>query len=152
MKLVTAVVLCSFILSRVVFAGSYNVKCLNTEGKFKDCKVTLDGENVQIEFDSRSDKDGDVIIPAKNIRALTAGEYARRRVAESIASAVLLAPVALFALFSKKKRDHIGIEYTEGTKNKAVLLELKKKYGFAMKTELESLTGKEIREEAASKK
>ena len=86
------------------------------------------------------------------MKAKVLRDYARRRVGEGVGSAVLLGPLFLFVLFSKKKRDQIGVEYMdENKKSKATLIEIKKKYGMALKTELQALSGKEIQEEEPKK-
>lgn len=90
-------------------------------------------------------------IPGRNIMALSSGEYSRRRVAESITYGVLLTPLALFALFSKKKRDQFGIEYKTTKGNKAALIQVKKLYGMGLATDLQAVSGKKIIGETAKK-
>ncbi len=151
-----AVFLVLTLTANIAFASEYDVQCLNHKGKFSSCKVTINDENIQIAYKDKKNQDLNVEIPGKGIKSISAGEYARRRVGESVAAAVILAPIFLFTLFSKKKRDHIGIEYVQDPKDKnattkATLIEIKKKYGMAMKTELKAVSGKEIIEEEAKK-
>ncbi len=147
LKRTALIVLCTFAFSHASQASQYGAKCLNHKGKFDKCNIDVTADTVKVSYKSKKNKDLDVEIPGKNITALSAGEYARRRVAESVTMAILLTPLALFTLFSKKKRDHIGVEYLDASgKPKGTLFEVKKKYGMALKTELKALSGKEIEE------
>ncbi len=133
-------------------ASTYDAQCLNHKGKFSGCRVNIENSRLQIEYEPKKEQDLNIDIPCENIKSLSAGEYARRRVAESIGGAVLFGPLALFMLFSKKKRDQVGIEYiTENKETKATMVQVKKKYGLALKSELQALSGKEVREEEAKK-
>ena len=138
-----AVALCFFVSSTASYA--YEAECINKKGKFSTCKAEIDNGVLTVAYSSKAHKDLDCTIPGKSIAALAGGEYARRRVAESVATAVLLAPVFLFMLFAKKKRDNFGIEYVkaDGTKD-SITIQLKKKYGFAFGQELQAISGQTI--------
>lgn len=128
------------LLSRGAFATTYDIKCLNQKGKFSDCKVSVDSNQVTIEYKNKKEKERNAVISRNNIKMLSAGEYSRRRVAE----ALLFSP---WLLFSKKTRDHVGIEYVDENNNpKSTLLEIHKKYGMGLKTELRAMSGKVIEE------
>ena len=105
MKKMLLVILIALV-SKAALATIYDIKCLNQKGKFSDCKVTIDSSQLVIEYKSKKEKEFNVKIPKGNIKVLSAGEYSRRRVAE----AVIFSP---WLLFSKKTRDHIGIEYVD---------------------------------------
>lgn len=118
---------------------------MNTKGKFSNCNVEVNDGTLYVAYNSKKWRKLDKTIPGNRITALSGGEYARRRVAESVTSAVLLGPLFLFALFAKKKRDNFGIEYMTDNGNKdAVLVQVKKKYGFALRQQLETISGKKI--------
>ena len=139
------VILVALLVSNVAFASAYDMECLNVKGKFSKCSVTMDNGSLDVKYRSKSEQGLNVTIPAQNIKALSAGEYSRRRVAE----AVLFSP---WLLFSKKKRDQVGVEYAAANNNpKGILFSLKKKYGMSFKTELKALSGKPIEEEASKK-
>ncbi len=139
MKKMLLVILIALV-SKAAFSTSYDIKCLNQKGKFSDCKVTINSSQLAIEYKSKKEKEFNVKIPKDNIKVLSAGEYSRRRVAE----AVFFSP---WLLFSKKTRDHIGIEYVdENNSPKATMFEIHKKYGMGLKTELRALSGKVIEE------
>lgn len=124
---------------------AYEAECLNSTGKFSDCKVTIADGTMQIAFNSKKWKELDRTISGDKITALSGGEYARRRVAESVATAVIFAPVFLFMLFAKKKRDNFGIEYvTDSGAKDSVMIQLKKKYGFPFGQQLQTISGKTI--------
>ncbi len=138
------------ILSLVMFLTSVPVwaikaECLNTKGKFSKCEVGISKGILDVDFKSKKWNDLDVKIPGDKITALSSGEYARRRVAESVGSAVLLGPLFLFMLFSKKKRDNYGVEYVgeNGIKD-AVMIQVKKKYSHALATQLRTISGQVI--------
>tara|TARA_Y100000031_G_scaffold133897_1_gene156053 strand:+ start:116 stop:574 length:459 start_codon:yes stop_codon:yes gene_type:complete len=132
-----------FSTTTLCFAGYYKGDCLSPKGKFKDCKINIENETLNVEFDKR--KYGKKSVPGKNITKITGGEYARRRVSEGIGYTILFGPLMLFSLFSKKKRDNFGVEYTntEG-KKEAILIQSKKKYGIALKTELQAISGRDV--------
>jgi len=66
----------------------------------------------------------------------------------------LVAPIALFGLFSKKKRDIFGVEYmSESGMPDSTLISVKKKYGMSVKTLLQTVSGKNVEyEETTDKK
>lgn len=128
---------------------AYKAECLNTKGKFSKCSAEINEGTLSIKYKSKKWRHLDKSILGNNITSLSGGEYARRRVGESIASAVLLGPLFLFMLFSKKKRDNYGIEYVTNNGNKdVVLVQMKKKYGFAFGQQLKTISGKEIQQES----
>ena len=58
----------------------------------------------------------------------------------------------LFVLFSKKKRDTFGVEYTNGEgKTDVALIQVKKKYGMMVASSLKAISGKDIEYETAAK-
>lgn len=133
-------------LPGLAMASMYHADCLNPKGKFSDCTVLITGERLKINFDSNRHMASNVDVPGNKITALSAGEYSRRRVAE----AVLLTP---WILFSKKKRDQIGVEYLDSdNKSHAIMIQVKKKYGLALETELKALSGQPIQASEADTK
>ncbi|MFA4875228.1 MAG: hypothetical protein WC956_10255 [bacterium] len=129
---------------------AYEAQCLNTDGKFTDCKAEINEGALSIHYSGKKWQGLDKVIDGKQIMSLTGGEYARRRVAESIGSAVLLGPLFLFVLFSKKKRDNFGIEYAAANGSRdSVLVQMKKKYGFAFGQQLKTISGKDIQIEGS---
>lgn len=96
---------------------------------------------IKITYSAKSNSALNKTIEGKQIKRITGGEYSRRRVAE----AVLLTP---WLLFSKKKRDTFGVEFTNTDgKPDSVYITTKKKYGHAIKTMLQSASGLEVVEE-----
>lgn len=129
--------------------------CLNKSGKLSDCKINNNNGVLEIRYDNKSQAEMNKDISGNKITKLTGGEYARRRVLESVALGVLLTPLALFGLFSKKQRDTFGIEYkTEKDTPDATMIAVKKKYGMSLKSMLQSISGVvvEYDEKAAKKK
>ena len=143
-KAISVLVLFFFMISSLP-CYAYEAECINDKGKFSNCDVVIDKGVLDIDYDSKAWDHLDQKIRGDQITVLSGGEYARRRVAESIGSAVLLGPLFLFVLFSKKKRDNFGIEYVnaDGTKDN-ILIQMNKKYGFAFGQELQTISGKTI--------
>lgn len=116
----------------------FDADCLNQKAKFSDCRLLINSDAVRVEYKSKTGKALNTTIPAERITALSAGEYSRRRVAEAIF-------LNVFAVFSKKQRDQIAIEYLDDAGKKQVLFfQVKKKYGLPVKTQLQAVSGKVV--------
>ncbi len=120
-------------------------KCLNDKGKMSNCFVENNDGNLIIEFKKKKQSYLNKTIPGNNVTRITGGEFAKRRVGTAVALGILLTPLALFTLFSKKKIENHGIEYTN-SKNQpdATLIQVKKKNKWGMKALLQSATSREI--------
>ncbi|MBX7149416.1 hypothetical protein K1X76_10080 [bacterium] len=127
-----------------VFAG-IQAQCTNFKGKTSPCTIDNQAGNLVVTYKSAANASLNKNIPGKNITGLSGGEYARRRVAESVTTAILIAPVALFMLFSKKKIDNYGVEYIDKDKKPAsFLIQCKKKYSMTLQSLLQSISGKQV--------
>jgi len=142
LKIVALIMAFIFFLSTSTAQAQSAYECLNKQGKFDSCNISVESGNLIMDF---KDDSLDKVISGKKIQRLTGGEYARRRVAESVAMGILLTPLALFTLFSKKKRDNFGIEYIDsaGAPN-ATMIQMKKKYSLSLASQLQSISGKTI--------
>lgn len=138
------------------FASSLKVngKCLNENSKMVKCSISTDGNMIDIDYKAKKYSHLDTTVPAEKINRISMGEYSRRRVGESVALGILVSPLALFGLMSKKKRDTFGIEYQDAKDQPNMsFIQVKKKYGHALKTALQTSYGKEISlEESVAKK
>ncbi len=84
------------------------------------------------------------VVQISEITKISAGEFAKRRVKGAIGWA-FLAPVALFALIGKKKREMFAIEYeTADGERGALVFQVKKRFGFAVEADLEATSGVEV--------
>ena len=145
MKIYIFTTLFIFLFVTTAQAAGMSATCLNEKGKATNCIVSHQGGVLIIEYAKKHLKHLDKRIPGKKITKLTGGEYSRRRVAESIITGIVLTPLALFGLFAKKKRDSFGIEYLDDNNNpEATLVMIKKKYGLALKSTLQSISGKTV--------
>ncbi len=145
MKRIVCLTVCFLLLMSSTASYAYEAECINKKGKFSSCKVEIDNGVLTVAYKSKSLKELNRTISGDSITALAGGEYARRRVAESVATAVVLAPVFLFMLFAKKKRDNFGIEYmTANGMKDSITIQTKKKYGFAFAQELQAISGRTI--------
>lgn len=140
---ISALVLVAFLFCSTA-SYALEAHCLNSAGKYSDCSVNIESGIVDINFDKK--KETDKKISGNDIIELTKGEYARRRVGESVGLA-FVNPAFLFMLFSKKKRDIYGIIYDNGSGGRdAVMVEIKQKYSAALATQLMAVSGKDIQD------
>lgn len=135
--------------SNSAWASNFEAHCPNHENKLKDCQINVTSDRLAIEYDEKQNQDLNVDVGKKQITALSYGAYAKRRLVSTGIATILLGPIGLFGLLSKKKREQIGIEYSDNQgKKKAILVDVKKSQGFALRKELEALTGQKfLREE-----
>jgi len=84
-------------------------------------------------------------IPYKEIIDIEYGQKAGRRVGAAIATAVLISPVGLFLLFSKKRKHFVTIGYKDGDgKEQVAVFELGKDIVRTTLPVLETRSGKKI--------
>ena len=88
-------------------------------------------------------------VPYDKVKSIEYGQKAGRRVGAAIATAVLVAPVGLFLLFSKKRKHMVSLtwENAEGKTDAAVFELGKSAIRPALKI-LEAKTGKEVEYES----
>ncbi len=134
-KVLSSVILMCFCLNTVAFAGLDGKKAAYQGGTMKqklfpgakDSVVgilnTTDEKDLQFEYRlNKSDDEKVYSIPYNQILDIEYGQKAGRRVGAAIATAILIAPVGLFLLFSKKRKHFVTIGYkdSEGTEQVAV--------------------------------
>jgi hypothetical protein len=86
-----------------------------------------------------------VTIPYANVIDLEYGQKAGRRVGAAIGTAVLLGPLGLFTLFSKKRKHYLTIGYTdESAKDHVAVIELGKDVVRTTLAIVETRSGKKI--------
>lgn len=143
LKAISLTLCAIFTFSNVALASKYEADCLNKSGKFSSCKVTVQNETIRLDY---GDNDLDTLIYGNQVKSLSSGEYARRRIGEAVGTAIFTFGIGALVAFSKKKRDQIGIEYTDGEISKGTMIQIKKKYGLALKQELKAASGQAIQE------
>lgn len=120
-------------------------KCSDNKGKMQKCLVENQDGILVITFKDKKKQDLNRNIPGNKVQRITGGEFAKRRVGTAVALGILVAPLALFTLFSKKKIENFGIEYLNAAdKPDAILIQTGKKESYGMKTLLQSATSIEI--------
>jgi len=98
-------------------------------------------------------KDGVVReVDPKHVTGLSYGTEATRRTKTIIAVAILLSPVALFALMHKNRKHFIGIEWNENDKKGGVLLQGDKDNYKGMLMALRGVTGAPVAVAASERK
>lgn len=86
-----------------------------------------------------------IAIPYEQIIDLEYGQKAGRRVGAAVATAILISPVGLFLLFSKKRKHYVTIGYKDGEgKEQVVVFELGKDIVRTTLPILETRSGKKI--------
>lgn len=151
---VMSLILC-LILTPSVFAGLGGKKAAYQGGTTKDkdfpgAKDAVEGnldtsDESVLKFEYKLNKETRVYaIPYKEIIDIEYGQKAGRRVGAAIATAVLLSPVGLFLLFSKKRKHFVTIGYKEGDKEQVAVFELGKDIVRTTLPILEARSGKKI--------
>lgn len=88
-------------------------------------------------------------VPFKSIQSIEYGQKAGRRVGAAIATAVLVSPVGLFLLFSKKRKHMVSLTWTNGEKTEAAVFEVGKDAVRTTLKVLEAKSGKETEYESS---
>lgn len=134
MKKIISIVFClTLLLNTTVLAGLDSKKAAYLGGSTKDKDFTgakgdvvgnLDTSNEQIlNFEYTLNKEKKIYsIPYSQIIDIEYGQKAGRRVGAAIGSALLLGPVGLFLLFSKKRKHYVTIGYKDAAEKEQVAI------------------------------
>ena len=157
MKRIISIIICvSFIFNVTVFAGLGSKKAAYQGGTTKDqdfpgSKGAVEGilntsDEQSLKFTYKLNKQEKVYsIPYNQIVDLEYGQKAGRRVGAAIATAILLSPIGLFLLFSKKRKHFITIGYKDNDgKDQVAIFELGKDIIRTTLPILETRSGKKI--------
>jgi hypothetical protein len=159
MKKITAsmILICLF-LNITVFAGIDSKKAAYQGGTMREkyfpgAKDSIEGilntrDEKELKFEYKLNKSNEekvYAIPYDQIVDIEYGQKAGRRVGAAIATAILIAPIGLFLLFSKKRKHYVTIGYkdTEG-KEQVAVFELGKDIIRTSLAVLEARSGKKI--------
>ncbi len=154
-KMIALCLMVSFLIPSVAMAGLSSKKAAyqggTTKGRdFPGAKSAIEGNlNTSIEnelrFEYTLNKTNKVYsIPYKDFIDIEYGQKAGRRVGASVATAILISPVGLFMLFSKKRKHFVTIGYTESGKEQVAVFELGKDIVRTTLPILEARSGKQI--------
>lgn len=157
-KLLALSLLFSFVLNSIALAGLDSKKAAYQGGTTKDkdfpgAKDAIEGtlntaDEAQLKFSYRlkSEKtDRLYAIAYKDILDIEYGQKAGRRVGAAVATALLISPVGLFLLFSKKRKHFVTIGYKgEDGKEQVAVFELGKDIVRTTLPILEARSGKKI--------
>ncbi len=153
---ISACLIVLLLMPSVALAGLGNKKAAYQGGTTKDrdfpgaqksVEGYLDTSNeTELRFEYSFDKRNRVYsIPYKQFLDIEYGQKAGRRVGASIATAVLISPVGLFMLFSKKRKHFITIGYMDTeSKEQVAVFELGKDIVRTTLPILEARSGKKI--------
>lgn len=129
------------LVSKGALATTFEAKCLNQKSKFSSCKVTVGADSLSVEYKNKKEQELNVSVPGEKITSINAGELSKR----NVAAGILLSP-AFF--LTKRKMAQVSLEYQiENNKTATVVFQVKEKYGFALKSQLQTLSGKVVQEE-----
>lgn len=157
-KILTLLLLFTFILNSIAVAGIGSKKAAYQGGTTKDkdfpgVKDAVEGtlstaNEAQLQFSYRlkSEKtDRMYAIAYKDIIDIEYGQKAGRRVGAAVATAILISPVGLFLLFSKKRKHFVTIGYKDADgKEQVAVFELGKDIVRTTLPILEARSGKKI--------
>lgn len=116
-------------------------------GAKKNVEGTLNLENEkELQFNHRfNGKSGTYSIPYDKVIDIEYGHKTGRRVGAAVATALLISPVGLFLLFSKKRKHYVTIGYADAEgKEQVAVFELGKDIVRTALPILEARSGKEI--------
>ena len=155
-KLVVVALLFTFVLNSIAWAGLGSKKAAYQGGTTKDkdfpgAKEGVEGtlntaDETQLKFEYKLNKtDRTYAIAYKDIIDLEYGQKAGRRVGAALATAILISPVGLFLLFSKKRKHFVTIGYKDSDgKDQVAVFELGKDIVRTTLPILEARSGKKI--------
>lgn len=155
-KLVILTLIFTLAFNAIAFAGLDSKKAAYQGGTTKDkdfagAKEGVEGilstdDETQLKFSYKLNKTDQVYaIPYKDIIDLEYGQKAGRRVGAALATAILISPVGLFLLFSKKRKHFVTIGYKgEDGKEQVAVFELGKDIVRTTLPILEARSGKKI--------
>jgi hypothetical protein len=160
-KLIATSVAVLFIFNSLAFAvGSKSAAYIGgTYPDFKGAKKQIEGKlNVDDEKELKfvhkfNGKEDTFAIPYDKIIDLEYGHKTGRRVGAAIATAILISPVGLFLLFSKKRKHYLTVGYfdSEG-KEQVAVFELGKDIVRTTLPTVEARSGKKITYQEGSNK
>lgn len=155
-KLIVFALLFSFAFNAVALAGIGSKKAAYQGGTTKDkdfpgAKDAVEGtlstdDEKELKFDYELNKAKKTYaIPYNQILDIEYGQKAGRRVGAAVATALLISPVGLFLLFSKKRKHFVTIGYkTDDGKEQVAVFELGKDIVRTTLAVLEARSGKKI--------
>jgi hypothetical protein len=155
-KIVAFSLLLSLVMNSVAWAGIGSKKAAYQGGTTKDkdfpgAKEAVEGilntsDETELRFECDFNKAKKVItIPYQQIVDIEYGQKAGRRVGAAVATAVLISPVGLFLLFSKKRKHFVTIGYKDNDgKEQVAVFELGKDIVRTTLAVLETRSGKKI--------
>lgn len=153
---ILAILCLSLVFNSVALAGINSKKAAYQGGTTKDkdfagAKEAIEGmlitnDEKLLKFEYKLNKEAKVFtIPYDQFLDIEYGQKAGRRVGAAIATAVLLSPIGLFLLFSKKRKHFVTIGYkTEDGKEQVAIFELGKDIVRTTLPILEARSGKKI--------
>lgn len=155
-SIIALVLMVSFLMPTAAVAGLGGKKAAYQGGTTKErdfpgAKDAVEGylsigDENELRFEFSRDKQTQVYaIPYRQFIDIEYGQKAGRRVGASIATAILISPVGLFMLFSKKRKHFITIGYVDdGGKEQVAVFELGKDIVRTTLPTLEARSGKKI--------
>jgi len=137
---ITTVAFAGVSADKAVYVGGTVTAKTGQEGLF-DLKGT---ENAVF----RSKKEAEIRIPYAAVTSIEYGQKAGRRVGAAVATSILVSPVGLVMLASKKRKHIVTIGWTVDGKNEAAVFELGKTAIRPALATLEARSGKKIEYES----
>lgn len=126
------------------FAGTHGGRCLNTQkGRTENCRISVTARDLALTFNNSELQSENLTIPVNQIRNISTGEFAKRRIKESIAAGLILGPIGgVVGLLRRQQRTQIAIEFTNRQGQLQVtMIDMPSRYSPPLVTDLERTTG-----------
>jgi hypothetical protein len=153
-KYITLTLIVAVFLSSTSLANSNNATYMGGSTKDKDFPGAKDkvegylhtGDDKLLRFDFKLNKETrSYSIPYDQIIDVEYGQKAGRRVGAAVATALLLSPIGLFLLFSKKRKHYVTIGYKDAeAKEQVAVFEIDKNTVRMALSIIETRSGKKI--------
>jgi hypothetical protein len=155
-KTIALALVAALSLNATAFAGIGSKKAAYVGGSTKDKDFPGAKESVEGELQTGDEKEmrfvakhngsqKTFVVPYNQIIDLEYGQKAGRRVGAAVATAILISPVGLFLLFSKKRKHFLTVGYKDGEgKEQVVVFELGKDIVRTTLAVVEARSGKKI--------
>lgn len=133
-------------------AAEHGAHCFNgITAEMKDCRVivNLEENTLEMVFKSEEHQQANLMLAGDQIQEISTGEYAKKRMTESIAAGIILGPLGgLVGLFYKENRTQIALEYVDAQNRAQVtMIDIPTNYSEPLETDLKNLTGLSIQSE-----
>ena|SRR3990167_2899768 len=141
-------------LAQNAHAFYYDAKCLNPEGKLKKCFIDFSkSDHLSVRYKDLEYQNLNREIAGKKITNIAGNSKSKFRVGATIGTTAYFGPMGALMLLWKKKMITFGVEFkTTHHESETVIFSVKKKQGYAVASQLQSISDKTVNFQAFTKK